>query len=75
MLDIRPFRAWLRRQAMLVGGTGLLAERIGVKERTLHRWLHEAATVHMDNVDRVLIHEGSTDLRDLYPELYRDEAA
>jgi hypothetical protein len=74
MLNIDPFRAWLRRLVLLYG-QGLAAEKVGVAERVLHRWLHESRSVHIDNVDRALIREGSTDLWELYPELYRAEEA
>lgn len=62
-----PFRDWVLARVCRYGWV-TLADWAGVDASNLRRAVHEdALTVSVDIVDRLLLHEGSTHLDDLYP--------
>lgn len=79
MLSSEPFAQWLERKCAryrLEHGEGkdAFANTLTISSRRLETYLRrEQETVGLRVVDRVLTHEGSTCLFELYPELYPDE--
>lgn len=80
-VSAEPFAVWLERKHRLwlvQGGTNDdFARKVGLNIRGVERYLRrEYATVRWAFVDKILVNEGSTDLWELYPDLYpRSEAA
>ncbi len=72
-VPIGPFRDWLRERLPHHETLGELADAIASSERALYRWLYEHQNVIVDNVHRALVAEGSTELWELYPDLYGSE--
>ena len=67
----RKYRQWLRQG----GSVEEFAMHVGLNQRAVERYRRrEYPTVNWATVDQVLVNEGSTDLWELYGELYpRDE--
>lgn len=81
-LPIEPFAQWLERAVRRHGGVERLGEEIGADPAPLRRYIARCEAngepkrgVRMTTVDRVLTHEGSTHLRELYPSVYEFEEA
>lgn len=74
-VPVEPFAAWIERkhrQWLKLGGTSEgFATCVGLNERAVERYMRrEYRTVRWSLVDQVLVNEGSTDLWELYPDLY-----
>jgi hypothetical protein len=75
-LDAAPWRAWLARELGSVQDAAVLADRLGVAERQLYRWLYEAGRVGLDNVDAALCAADRPGvLYELYPALACEQVA
>jgi hypothetical protein len=75
-LPIGPWREWVARQIDRAGGYNggglkIVAYEIGITERSIGRWLHDAKYVRLDIVDKALCNCGTPwVLRELYPDLF-----
>ena len=70
-LNPKPFAAWLRPRVERYGSAPL-AKQLGIPERRIYAVLHGHG-VHIDTVDKALCRDGTTHLRELYPELYAED--
>lgn len=79
MLPVGPFSDWLRsRIAYLqrIEQQSTWQDLVGLSGRSIRAIVHcEYPTVNLDLVDRVLTRDDTTNLQDLYPDLYPDEEA
>ena len=77
LVDIKPFRKWLKEKAKYYGGPGPLAKKCGVEQRYIriiisgYTWKdkkkYPIKQVSLSYVDLCLLNEGSTRSHELYP--------
>lgn len=70
-LPIGPFREWLLDQIERLGSMAVLADALGLDDKTIRRWLDEHDRVHLDHADRAFCRLDEPQLlRELYPAIY-----
>lgn len=72
-LEAEPFAIWLSERAESYGGVKALAEKVGED----HTWIgklinRKFKTVDLDKADMILCRDGTTHLREIWPELYEE---
>ena len=66
-LPVAPFVAWIQERLPFYEGLGDFARACGVDERQLRGYLRgERRRIHVRTADRMLMHEGSTSLDEVF---------
>lgn len=73
MLPIEPLRRHLQYRASQFDTVKDYLDRIGVPQRTWHRFMHESKKVSLTVADEILTRDGTAHLATLYPEVYNDD--
>lgn len=72
-LPVEPFAEWLENKISRNMTIDELERMTGMDSTHIGKFLHRRyKTVTLDQVDKVLCAEGSTHLRELYPEIYEE---
>ena len=68
-----PFAEWLKKRTVAYGSVEAFAQEIGGDFYWMRKVINQKVkTVSLDKVDNILCSDGTTHLREVYPELYEE---